>query len=162
MAEMTFIRFLGGIALCGVGVAGLVGAWRDFRRWRAVARWPVADGLVVGSEVDQRDGCQDDYAESLKLTYVFTVNGRTFTGSRVRAGQDLHLTIGHVPGTAWSGARTDAEAYPPGRRVDVRYEPRDPSNCCLQSGGMPGILFKSALCVGLAVVGIGLVRGSLW
>lgn len=155
------VHMLGGIALCGVGAAGVVETILDIRRWREAPGWPVADGRVLASHVDEQHAGQDDYTEKLRFEYEFHVDGQRFTGRRVRAGQELDLTIGGGPGSAWSTARTDAARYPPGSSVCVRYDPRNPKRCCLLTGGLPGICAKLAFCIGLLFGGSVLVRKSL-
>lgn len=150
---MAIGYLIGGTLLSGLGLAGLVESVSDTRRLLAARHWPVAEGRVVYSRVHEEGRWHDDYTERLKLEYEFTVDGRTYTGHRVRAGQELDLTLGHGPGKAWSTSRSDADLYPPGTEVSVLYDPRNPKRCCLQEGGWAGIVLKVAFCVGLLVGG---------
>lgn len=150
---MAIGYWIGGTLLSGLGLAGLVESVFDIRRLLAARHWPVAEGRVVHSRVHGHGQYHDDYTERLKLKYEFTVEGRTYTGQRVRAGQELDLTLGHCPGKAWSTARSDADRFPPGTEVSVLYDPANPKRCCLQEGGWGGIVLKVALCVGLLVGG---------
>lgn len=154
-------HMVGGIALCGVGAAGIVDTILDLRRWRATPGWPTADGRVLSSHVEAQHPGQDDYTEKLRFEYEFHVDGLRYTGRRIRAGQELDLTVGGGPGYAWSTARGDAGRYPPGSPVYVRYDPRNPKRCCLRTGGLPGILAKLAFCIGLLLGGGVLIRKSL-
>lgn len=155
------VYLLGGIALCGLGMAGIIETVFDLRRWRVTPSWPIAEGRVVYSCVDGQGVGQDDYTEKLKFKYEFSVDGRIYTGDRIRAGQELDLTISGSPGSAWSTARRDASRYPHGSRVLVRYDPRNPKRCCLQLGGLPGIFVKETFVVGLCIVGSVLIHKAL-
>lgn len=145
------------MVLGGLSVAGLVESVFDVRRWLAAKHWPVVEGRMVYSRVHEQGRWHDDYTERLKLKYEFAVDGRTYTGHRVRAGQELDLTLGHGPGRAWSTTRRDAETYAPGAEVLVLYDPRNPKRCCLQTGGFAGILVKLAFCIGLLIGGLVLI-----
>ena len=153
-------HMLGGIALCGVGAAGMVETSLDLRRWYEAPGWPVADGRVLSCHVEEQGPGQDDYTEKLRFEYEFHVNGRRYTGRRVRAAQELDLTIGGGPGSAWSTARCDADRYRPGSPVCVRYDPRDPNRCCLRTGGLAGVMAKLAFCLGLLLGGGLMIRKS--
>ncbi len=116
---------------------------------------------MVYSRVHEQNQWHDDYTERLKLKYEFIVDGKMYTGHRVRAGQELDLTIGHRPGLAWSTSRSDAEKYPPGTEVFVLYDPRHPKRCCLQRGGLAGIVVKLVFCIGLLVGALLMIRKGL-
>ena len=158
---MEMLYTVGGITLCCLGSAGIVESFFDLRRWRAAPEWPVTEGLVVSSRIKEHGAWHDDYTERLKLKYTFRVHGREYTGRRVRAGQELDLTIGSGPGSAWSSARPDARNYPIGSVVYVRYDPRNPKSCCLQPGGLAGILAKILVCAALIWGGVSLMSKSL-
>ena len=146
--------------MCGLGIAGIVESFLDLHRMRAAVSWPVAEGRIVRSAVKTRHAWQDDYTESLKLTYVFEIGGREYTGHRVKAGQGLDLIAGFNPGSAWSTARDNAQNYPAGSPVAVRYDPRNPRTCCLETGGLPGVIVKQVVCLVLVVAGAGLISTS--
>lgn len=159
--NMTTVNLFGGIALCDFGAAGLIETVFDLRRWRAARDWPVAEGRVVYSQLEEQGAWQGEYTEKLKFGYEFTVDGHTHTGHRIRAGQELDLTVGTGPDSAWSSARTDANRYPSGAHVLVRYDPHNPDKCCLQQGGLSGILFKMGVCTALLLAGGAMLRTSL-
>ena len=145
-----------GFALICVGTYGIVEAFFDYRRCVESPSWPIAEGRIISSFVAGRDAGQEEYTEHLRFRYEFEVEGRRYVGKRIRAGQELDLTIGTRPASAWSTARANARRYPPGTPVSVRYDPRNPKRCCLETGGMPGIVAKVAFCIGLIAVGIAL------
>lgn len=147
---------IGGGALGGLGFVGLVETVFDIRRVFAARHWAVGDGRVVQSRVQVIDAGQDEEADKLRFRYVFTVGAQAYEGTRIRAGQELDLTI---VGSGWSTARCDARRYPPGTAVRVLYDPRNPKRCCLEAGGWPGILAKLVFCLALVGVGIHLAGG---
>jgi hypothetical protein len=88
---------LAGFALTCLGTVGLAEAFFDYRRWSAAPSWPIANGRIISSFVTGRDAGQEEYTEHLRFRYEFEVEGRRYEGKRIRAGQELDLTIGTWP-----------------------------------------------------------------
>lgn len=140
-------------ALCA-GVFLWIGAYSAsqavpvFREaWRAES-WPEAPGRVLRSHVvETREGKY--LRQTLVVEYTWIADGRAWTGSRWRLG-DPTCAIGRGMAQAAAGR------FPEGARVDVRYDPVDPSSAVLDP--TPG---ESAWTLAV-VAAIGGALGGLW
>jgi hypothetical protein len=110
----------------GLGALGL-GGWlfvRTRAQGRASAGWPTAAGTIKSSVV-QSFRTKGSHQYQAAVTYKYAVNGRAYTGDRIRFG-------------AYAGSRAaaDAEAakYSPETAVQVRYDPRNPGVSTLEPG----------------------------
>jgi hypothetical protein len=94
-------------------------------------RWPTVRGRIVSSGAEtfrQRPtAAGEGYRRHHKAAVVYTyeVNGRQYTGDRVT----LFLK---VSATTSGPARRTASRYPVGSEVNVRYNPKKPSEACLR------------------------------
>jgi hypothetical protein len=86
------------------------------------------------STVDDGENAFDELA----FEYEYVVDGVPYIGERICAAEVVPITFTR---RGWSTARTAAGSYPAGTEVTVRYNPRDPSECCLEAGGTWGVLF---------------------
>lgn len=118
------------LSACLVAVAFFAGAWfgLDYGLGvRNLARdsktWPIASGVVLTAEVTEDGGRRTTYKPH--VTYAYTVNGASYVGHVVRAGD--------------SGSRVGAEVLlgqlPSGSIVTVHYDPGEPSRAVLEPGG---------------------------
>jgi hypothetical protein len=64
---------------------------------------------------------------SSQITYQYAVAGRDLTSSRVRIGSKILSGSPHY-------SQKHVSAYPPGKKVRVRYCPNDPSFSVLEPG----------------------------
>ena len=102
--------------------------------------WPRVAGVV-------KSAYQDDSIESAKISYEFRLDGRIYTGDRVRSYTGSGFVVGY--------AQADLRKYPVGSKVTVYYNPRDPSNCRLEPGlsltyllaALAGLVYAALLCV---------------
>lgn len=118
-------------ALVGLALV-LLGA-RDARRARASVAWPSAPGVITTSRVTERETRRDGrkwVQHSADIRYEFTVGAGRYTGSRV--------TLADVYGSRASADRAVGR-YPVGAEVTVRYDPDDPTVCCLVPGSAEGV-----------------------
>lgn len=95
---------------------------------KASANWPAAPGTVVSSTVARvATNNQRNVSYSAEVRYEFTVDGRTWTGDRVRFG---------VEGATSSeqAQREVARRFVPGAAVKVYYDPKDPASNVLLAG----------------------------
>jgi len=98
---------------------------RNVRRAIASSNWPTTPAVVQSADVAEsrsRDtqGRTTSISHSATIKFAYEVNGRAYTTDRIQFGQ--------IEG---SGDSSDAELrrlrYPPGAKVTVSYDPRDPS-----------------------------------
>lgn len=85
---------------------------------RPAADWLHTKGTVLSSTVQVRQQGAARREVPLVL-YAYQVNGQKYRGERIRCSGHL---VGHEV----------ASRYPAGARVDVYYDPRDPSVCALE------------------------------
>jgi hypothetical protein len=141
--------YLGVLSTVGLVLIG-AGAWLVWRvRALGIASltWPTAPGTIKSSHVATHDADGIEMYVA-KVTYDYTVRGKTYAGDCVRFG-------------AYAGARQkaqrDVDKYPMGARVEVRYAPRQPQISTLEPGiagvSGPGVAIAAggAALLGLAV-----------
>lgn len=104
--------------LC-LSIGALLVWWggRDLAYGIMSAAWPLVDGRVVESGA----GVGGD-----GVVYRFRADGEEHRASRIR--------FGRVIGGSAPPPERVARDYPPGRRVDVRYLPQNPSVAVLEPG----------------------------
>jgi hypothetical protein len=114
-----------GVALFGyLGVVVFLSGARNAWWGLTSSGWPKVPAQVVGSEVEERASHGPEGGPntlySARLLFVYEVDGRTYTSSRVRFGEALG-----------SGDESEAEMqrlrYPEGAGVSVVYNPRNPA-----------------------------------
>ncbi len=145
-------------ALLGV-VGVLIALWgRSYlARDRAIARWPKAPGTVTSSRYESETGTSRD-ADGYDVTsttylpvvaYQYTVQGREYPGTKVARVVE------------WTGdARRVKECidrYPAGARIEVFYDPADPTTAYLETRRSGGAVFLVAFGGFFALMGFGIV-----
>jgi len=152
-----------GIAILLAGVAVIATGWLHHLYVRSLAgrsnAWPSAPGVVTASEVVRKiettadNDLQDVYYA--RPSYTYEVEGEVLTGRRIRVGAEPRFTD-------QAKAQAVLAAYPAGAGVQVRYNPRKPSECALE-GARPSIatpLIATAAGIVLALAGASLAAGS--
>ena len=137
--------------ICGAFVLTgiLVGAkgWKSVIQARRSNQWPVIDGLVTESKLNEHDDHEGGKAFSCQIAYSYEVRGVSHVGTIIRAG------------VISSGSRQYAEhfvsKYKTGDRVPVSYDPGEPTISVIE----PGIFFEtfSNLLVGCVILLVGLL-----
>jgi hypothetical protein len=129
----------------------ILGAWFTLTAAVTLVRgllsrsWPMVTGVVRASRVLKKLNSEGDEVSRRKLEYSYSVNGKTYRGTRMRFG-----AFGMF---AWSA--NVARALQRGDEVSVFHSPSHPSVSVLQRGVSPLILLPLA-------VGIGLLWAGLW
>ncbi|CAN7387572.1 DUF3592 domain-containing protein [Bosea sp. LjRoot90] len=110
------------------GLAALL-FFAAYRRYLSRANaWPVTQGEIVSSVVEQRRTTDDGRTRTIYLPVVefaYTVGGNRLHSRQVKLGLE-------VSGSE-SFAQKIAARYPAGAPVDVHYDPQDPSNAALEN-----------------------------
>lgn len=140
----------GAAIIAAAGAAGLFFFGRPvWRAWRA-GRWPHAPGTVTRSwletvtrEIDPTDSLAPTTSRIyVRVSYRYVVGGTAHSGDRVT----------FFPSTMSHGftqhAREHCDGYAAGTALDVRYDPRNPSDAVIETR----IPRASYLAVGLAAV----------
>lgn len=132
------------IALAGWMIAFWLGKpIRD--RALASSSWPIAEGRVVRSALDERrdEGKQQVTAD---IGYEYELDGKAFMGTRVWFSDDYWSSPG-------SEFRDAVARYPVGTPLKVHYDPAVPDESVLE----PGATWSSSLAyfLGLAMLAVG-------
>lgn len=124
IALMTGIPL--GLFALGFFVWGFIVAGRA----RAARRWPLAPGMVMYSGLGSRRTTTSSGGRSTvyqaQVIYRYQVDGQIYEGDRLNFG------------SAWTGGFNSGgqarkvEEYPPGRRIEVHYNPADPTQAVLE------------------------------
>ena len=136
--------------IAGFAILGLA-AWWGYRSHLA-AHWPIAQGSIRHLLLHQHAG--PGQAFTLDIEYSYTVDGVSYTSTRITFGRD----------GSQLGNRLTVQLHHRLKRassVGVRYNPADPSECCLTFGwhkglqvqailGLITLVFISGLAVGAA------------
>lgn len=99
------------------------------RRYLARANaWPVTQGEIVSSVVEQRRSTENGRTHTTYtpiVEFAYTVGGNRLHSRQVKLGLE-------VSGSE-SFAQKIADRYPAGAKVDVHYDPQNPSNAALEN-----------------------------
>lgn len=91
---------------------------RDLRQFPRSFGWPAAQGEIIESSIT----IEDDF--SVDFTYAYTVDGRTYEGSRITFFQYA------VFANRFQNEQLIAQ-HPPGTPVQIYYDPLDPAQSVL-------------------------------
>ena len=139
----------------GAGL-GYVG-WMVISAWRARS-WPSVEGEIAATRLVRRETTDDDgFSREHDYQYVsyrYTVAGQPYRNDRVAFGP-LVAPRSILPGddpepNAPEAAARLAREYPPGQRVRVLYNPRDPAESVLEPS-VVGMVWIIAVIAGIAV-----------
>jgi hypothetical protein len=128
----------------------VLGAWLTLSAAVTLVRgllsrsWPMVTGIVRASRVLKKLNSEGDEVSRRELEYSYSVNGKTYRGTRVRFG-----ALGMF---AWSA--DVAQALERGDEVSVFHSPAHPSVSALRRGVSPAILLPFA--IGMALLWAGL------
>ncbi|RMH55970.1 MAG: DUF3592 domain-containing protein [Candidatus Hydrogenedentota bacterium] len=130
--------FLVGIAMCAFGL---------HRAYQAhlSQSWPSTNGIVTESKVviHHSTGKNSSTTYGAEISYVYSVSGRRYRGSRVR--------VIDVSTSNPSYAQGIVNRYPKGKRVRVHYDPKNPAFAVLEPGFSLSLLFPLLLGVILLI-----------
>ncbi len=105
-------------------VLGGFGLYR-YNTGRESASWPSVKGKITYAHArPKKVKTGHEYLPSVKYTY--TVNGRSYTGTRITASDLYQKTLG--------GAKDILRKYPVGGEVSIYYNPADQGNSLLEIG----------------------------
>ncbi len=110
--------------------------------------WPTADARILDSSIAYRPDGDGGRIPYLSLEYVFTVNGKAYSGDTV-------MFSGHDYST-FSDMKETVNKYPRDKAVRVRYLPTDPDVSVLEPGIHPKALLYPASGLFFIAAAIGL------
>ena len=156
----AFIHFIcavfGAVGLALL-VAGLSDAWRAAR----TRRWPTASGTVVSSEeLQHRRELPAEAGGGSRIHYEARVHYEYSVG-RVHIGSTV-LRLGPTETSSEAGVQSTLARYLPGQKVQVAYNPQDPTDSVLEPGLRPLDFSRSLVGVILLVVAFAIELIARW
>ncbi|AVG14584.1 hypothetical protein CFN79_01130 [Chromobacterium vaccinii] len=145
------------LLLIAIGIAGFCWLWRQAQLANAAQDWPIAAGAVERSEVEWRQRRGGDHSDQREyradVVYRYQANGQTYRAGNIR-----------IPDAGFGGSQTLAQdtvsRYPVGAAVEVRYNPANPRQACLEAGAHWSVRAGQLLTLLFAAAGIALlIRG---
>lgn len=115
-----------------------------YRQTRAKG-YPVVTGLITRSEVSVHHG-DDSTTYGVDVEYKFEVAGEGYVSDRYRYGQ---------MSSSDDSAQKIVDSLPVGKRVDVYYNPADPTDCVLVVGVQSSDLFLALFLTPFNLVMVG-------
>ena len=116
------------IGLAAVAVLLIMrGTW-GLRRLTEISCWPVVDGTVIAPGSDEFPYTEGGPTHRPKLTYCYTINGKTYRSSR------LGITVDAFDIFSRESAQAFLARFPPGSRVEVHVSPDNPSFAVIDEG----------------------------
>jgi len=139
-------HYIVGAILVIAGPAWAIYSWLGVSEARASQTWPTARGQITDSKLWDPENIFGQQFE-VKVRYAFVVDGKKFTGDR--------LKIGGKSTSVQADAEADANRYDTAEHVQVSYDPSDPNRSTLETGITNWKLF-TALAPGPALLLLGL------
>ena len=116
------------IGLAAVAVLLIArGTW-GLRRLTEISTWPVVDGTVIAPGLDEFPYNEGGPTHRPKLTYSYTINGKTYRSSR------LGITLDAFDIFSGESAQAFLARFPPGSRVEVHVSPDNPTFAVIDEG----------------------------
>ncbi|MGZ8286168.1 MAG: DUF3592 domain-containing protein [Allosphingosinicella sp.] len=145
---MEYVGF-GMLALGILWVAGFGFAhFRAVGKAKAAETWPTATGRVTSSEVIEEESRDREGGTSTwynpVVSYSYSAAGRELTGRRLR--------FGNYRSASRKKAEAALAAYPAGASPTVRYDPRNPEECVLETA-KPGPIYLIMALFGFLFIG---------
>jgi hypothetical protein len=137
------------------GLAVLLFFFASRNASKKAANWPVVSGTIVSSGTEsyqkREDGRTTTYYTAA-VEFAYQVHRVNYRSRQIKLGVS-------VSGSQTSAEKTAAR-YPQGSKVDVHYDPDNPSNAALEnSTGFTWLLLAVALaCFGIAVYASGIFK----
>jgi Protein of unknown function (DUF3592) len=126
---------------------------RSVYRQYAASHYPAAPGTITRSEVTHHRTSKGGTSYNALIEYRFTVDGREYTGDRLRFG---------MASSSLAIATAAVEAHPAGSAATVYYNPADPQQAILDPGlagsDFIGVLFLTPF--NMVLLGLWTVNGG--
>ena len=116
---------------------------------RAASTWLQAQGQITKSTTEARShqfaGETSEVKNFPAIAYRFSVDGKTYTGTRISIGDD----------TAGANLEVTLKRYPRDAAVTVFYDPKNPKNCVLERELPKQMVTGCAGLIAIVVIPIG-------
>jgi len=141
------------LTLVGLILLGVAG-WTGNRQYTILKTWPSVEAEVVKSEVISYRDSEGDRMYRAAIDFRYAVDGREYTVP----------SSSSYSSSSYSSMRSKVNAYAPGTRHPIRYNPSDPGDMRFDVGYNFGFFFLPFLLgvMGLVFsgVGAGILRAS--
>jgi len=128
IAEIVFLAI--GVLTVGSCV------WDGYRGLRSRS-WPIADGIILASEIREANSVDGGHLYRYVITYQFKVRESDYFGHRLYFGDRLELPVSFV-------ARRYRRRHMAGTSVSVFYNPKSPVESVLQPGLNEALIYTFA------------------
>jgi hypothetical protein len=140
------VRLFAAIPLV-IGLGLLTGAcYSAHRQFAIVSKWPTVDAVVARSELtrDQHLFLHDTRPQTVyqaRIDFRYTVAGQPYTIP----------TGAHYSSTVYAEMKRKVDAYPPGSRHVIRYNPANPNDMRYDAGYTLGFFMTPLLLLGVGL-----------
>src|SRR5574338_1630492 len=115
------------LGLAFVGLIGVLYAARLLLTAWATTDWPTVEGQILEAEVAEELDAEGTWMYRPPVRHAYSVAGRQLNGTTI--------FIGDSGSASWRWpAQRLVTRYVPGKRCQVSYDPRYPSNAVLEPG----------------------------
>jgi len=135
----------------GLGLLGGAG-WAGNRQYTILKTWPSVEAQVVNSEVIQYRDSDGDTMFKAAIDFRYTVDGKEY----------MVPSSSSYSSSSRSQMRKKVDAYAPGTRHPIRYNPADPGDMRFDVGYNFGFFFLPVLLGGMGIVFAGIGGGVLY
>ena len=138
-----FCLIFGGVGVVLLGVA----VWTGNRQHTILTEWPTVEAEVVKSEVTHHQSQRSDNTSTTdmytaEIVFRYTLNGKEFI---------TPSTTGYSS-SSYPEMKRKADAFSPGSRHALRYDPNDPNDVRFNTGYNLGFFFLPLLMGGMGIV----------
>mgnify|MGYP000962554826 FL=1 len=141
------------IVLNVIGILLLVRAQSVHSKANKASQWPSTSATILESELTEEPGRNAvgniNVAYLLTVKYEYEAAGQTHIGNRVTFG---------TPAFNYITGSNLLEAYQPGKKIPVYYDPANPSDCVLAPKNTTGMLSRVP---GIFLIAAGFLVGIL-
>ena len=154
----AFIFVLGRLFPLSFGLGGLiflgVGLWAINKGMQS-ENWDKGTATITSSEIEKTERRSKDpqgfnqtsTSYSVRVKYSYTVEGSNYEGNTIGFG-----TMSH---NEKSDAQEELKSYPKGKKIDVYYDPENPSDSVLKKG----VFWPMYIVIAVSVI---MLIGSIW
>lgn len=144
-------------AMALIGITLIILGISEMRIANSSRSWPATEGTILDSSVQQhvrnrqspassRISSNNTTTFSARITYEYSIQEKTFNGSRVAIGDYRSGNRGHAEGVV--------RKYPPGKSVSVYFNPSSPELAVLEPGVQLQAFFLPGLGAFFLILGI--------
>lgn len=147
-----YCALLGSMVLALMGILILIAAGRLTWISARSGSWPKTAGMILTSEIVREQSGKSSVRHCPTVVYSFEVNGISYRGDRI-VFKELRMQ-------RMDKAQTILSVYPPGKKVDVYYQPSNPERCILEPG-FHVFQVVHYLCFGFLFLTVGIIFSHL-